>query len=636
MKKLKYILSTAVLLGFVIVTTNASEPYVASDVQVVESDFPRIRSTLSIDGDVEGLLPRHFKILEGERENNGPLVLIPPRQKPEKIDVHVLLDTHVKNIAFDSLIRSNLQGFFNHLFETDLDVHVVLSSFDGSVDYKGSDLEALLKVIEGVNFDTVYDGKIDGFRRIGDLSAQSARDGSQKIMLIANGSAFLDHRLDGVTGSALKKAIADVTQNNELTFILGHPLRSIHGIGVSDPVTVLADFSHAIPGGYLGGFGSDLTSLIDMILSQNENEFGLQYYTSYLPGEFEGAPAQFLLEGHSIHQFNYENEIQNEIIIHHVPENEIILDDSISLEIELENKEKTINGVEVEFKNADNEQASVSLVRQVNPNVSGRLKYEGKIPEHMLSADYFTYRIKVHTPYRSIGGEGVTASLPIHLYDDGIVLTAELIDDENVLWTWSGSTVDEGKSFEVWMGDELLETTSQKSYIIPLNDCNHYQIMQIKVIFEDNAKSNPSRPYEFYADLVGGGTLTEKDGVELMFNCIEDPIVADYAQFTSSTPEFNPDQNLDFEPALFYFSKLIHSDVWHTVELDSGYYGVLYYIMNFINKDQYVEYDLESTELNRSLIYKLITRVNHTEDIDSLFERALDELSARLRGNLSL
>ena len=636
LRKFEFLFLTLFFSAFVILMAKAAVPYQVTLESLDESEFPRLTASLKIEGDTDGLLPKNFKVEEGGHLNNGPLVFVPPHGSPNKIDLTVLVDAGAQTTVSQELIKANLKGLVQNLDDRQVALNLHLLTVDGTQDFLSTTQEDAFQMIDRLTF-SENDSATNVLDRIIEVASSMVHStDSQQVMLIVNGSYTPDSKPDGVTGQKMKQAIAAVSDYSDLTFVMGAPLQQIHGVRPEGSISEFSDFSHRTRGGYLGGFGADLSQLGELLVKQSPDHFLFQYYTSYPPTVVHGAQAKWYIDGGQVADLTYQAEPATELLIHHLPENELALGDQAVLSVDLENKGKAIDAVELIYKNAQGDFSSNSFIPKRSESKDKPLTYTRKLTDDLLTEDYFTYYIKVHTPYTSTGNETNAVTIPVNRYDDGIILSATLSQDKkSVGWSWSGPTVDKGKAFEVWMGDQLLSTTTDRAYSIALDDCNRYQILQVKVIFVDETKSNPSRPTEFFADDEKDPSITERDGLTLMLSCLKKKRFGTYSEFLASTSSFSPNQSMTLEKAGFYFSKLTHEDLWKNVETGHGYFELIYYIMKFLNKEQYIHHAIEHQPVQKSIIYKWISLANFTDDLKIKFDGGLSELSSRIRGNLT-
>ncbi len=637
LKEIKQITLAILFSIIVILTAKAAAPYEVTEAWIDESEFPRIQGTLSIEGENKNLLPKHLSIRENDQININPIVLMPPHPKPQKIDLHVLIDLESDDQNWGKIIQANLKSLLIYLNKKNLDTKLVLSTFQNEGENSSGILSENIEHIDSLEFKNQSEGKIDGFSKVETFAKHEKREGSQKVFLIFNGSAFEDSRPDGVTGQKMQAAIKAVNTQSDLSFVMGHPFQKIHQPRVDDPSILIADFAHSIRGGYLGGFATDLSSLGDLLLKQSEDHFVFQYYTRQHPGEFSKTPVTLAIDNQPVYQFSYQKPINSQLEIEHLPENEFNNDNLEDFSLSIKNHQKAINVSLLNYLNQDGIFESIPLLHQRADSTDDLLKFATNLKDSLLEQNSFSYYISAHTPYSTNQPETGLITLPVHIYDDGIILDAQLKDEQTVKWTWSGPTVKKGISFELWSGDKLLTTTTEKNYDVTLNDCNRYQIMQVVVIFEDQSKSHRSRPHEFYVDKNESETsITETEAAQLMLKCLEEKDIQNESMLKSLFPNFSAQSPVKLEKAAQYLTYIITPSLGQNLQKESDYFQALYYIMNFLDKEEFIHHGLEKIPLNKELIYKLITKKNYVENFETTFQEAVKELSKRIRGNLTL
>jgi len=619
-----------------IVIVKAATPYSVSVSNFNDSEFPRVQIAMKISGDTTGLFSKHIEILEGGSVNVGPQVLLPPHSTPSKINLNVLVDTSGRTSDQQDLIRTNLKGLVQYLFETDMGLAVKITSFSGQSSSSNT-LQGSINAINALNFSDSAGGAIDGFEKISAASGAPSGIGGQKVLLVVNGSNFEDEFTDNTAGAKTQKAIKDVNRNGYLTFVLGHPLRKIHAIKADDMQADFSDFSHSVPGGYLGGFGADLTSMIDLLKMQNSNDFVLQYYSTRSTSSYVGSQALLKILGNDAHTFTHGNSPSKKIFFDYLPENEIALEDATSgnstnqtvpIEVDLVNYGKMINTVELNYVNGQGSYEKLPLVHQRSSSTQDTLRYKADVPADIMENEDFSYHFSVETPYISVKGDGY--SVPVNAYN-GIILSAQTVNGNKVIWTWTVPPEIKAKKYEVWMGDKKLDTVKEKRYEIPIDadGCNRYQIVHIEVTLPDGTKSS-SKPYEYYVRGGQDGPITEKDGVNLMINCIKEKEMLTYVDVATSTDGFNLSANLTLERAGIYLTKVAAKDIFQGIEYESGDYGLLHYIMIFIDRDEYMKYGVGNKLITEKLVYKLIANANSAENLNTMYEKALGEIGNRL------
>lgn len=635
----------ASMLLFIVV--KAATGYDITVTQLNDSEFPRVQVAMNISGKVD-FLPRNIEIEEGGKANNGPLILLPPHKAPSKINLHILVDTSARTSGQADLIRSNLEAMVQHLFELDMAEGVYLSTFNGSQnDLFSNSLQGVINNLNALTFSGEITQKINGFAKISEKVSASNPSGNQKVLLIVNGSDFEDNGIEGVLGSMYSTAISKVDGSDNLAFVLGHPLRKIHAVRADDEKAPLEDLSHRLKGGYLGGFGADLTSLVDLLKMQSENDYVMQYYSIQSPGSFVGSQATIRIDGSSTQNITYKNSpVPASVSFDHLPENELIVGEVPPIEVDVAHHGNMVNAVELKYKNEAGDLKAIPLTHKRSDDVEGANKYFVDIPTDALWKDPITYYISAETPYKSIAEHGFT--LPVNSYN-GIELTAQDSFDGSgkiieIIWTWTVPADMKAKEYEVWLGDDYQETTDLKEASIPIGadgkECDRYQVVQIKVTMPDGTISK-SKPVSHFADADDDGPMTEWNGLSLMDNCLEEKKTS-ITKIRANTFGFDPVAKLTLERAGLYLAKFVSEGVWDWQEITSEgiikekSFPMIHYIMRFINREEYLQYGIGGGPIKESLVYKLIGEANHTDNINEAYANALKELSKRITGALSL
>ena len=245
---------------FLFIVVKASTSYTVSVTQFNDSEFPRVQVAMNISGNTESLYSRDIEIEEGGKSNAGPQVFLPTHTRPSKVNLHILVDTSGRTSKQENLIRSNLKALFHYIYDSEINGAIHISTFDDSYSSASTTLSEAMNNLNELTFTGEASQKIDGFRKIIDRVENAGSSGGQKVLLVVNGSDFEDNSID----SRRNNAIAAVETNEFLAFLWGHPVQKIHAVRASNQMAELVDFSHLIPGGYLGGFGADLTSMVDL------------------------------------------------------------------------------------------------------------------------------------------------------------------------------------------------------------------------------------------------------------------------------------------------------------------------------------------------------------------------------------
>jgi len=121
-----------------------------------------------------------------------------------------------------------------------------------------------------------------------------------------------------------------------------------------------------------------------------------------------------------------------------------------------------------------------------------------------------------------------------------------------------------------------------------------------------------------------------------MLECIEEKTIENGEALKSLHPNYKENSTVDLEKLTQYMTSIINPNLSQSLQKDAGYFQIIYYIMNTLNKEEYINYSLEKGPIKKEIIFKLINKINHMMDFETDFEKALKELSKRIRGNLTI
>ena len=649
-----------VLLSFV--TVRAATSYsVTVDGEVNVSAFPAVEVNLNIGGDTAGLAPNALQILEKGVENHGPLVILPPAPAGTKIDLFILLDTAGLR-ENGAVIKRKLEALADTL-EADqtTDVKLYLSTLGGNQPPKGiANAQDFRNQIAALGFGTGIPAVAGGFKEISDLADASsiARSGSQKVLLIINGTPFYRGKgvADDDTYSGLDTMIGRL-QQNFITFVVGYPFRSLQAFSSPNALDEKSP-GRTVPGGYMGSFSTDLSRIIDLLKTRDATHFKL-YYTSGLKlTEASGANVEIAVGG-SAGNFSYPAISQATPIFSYLTAPTVMLGDSVPVRIEVEPMGKMVSEAELTYMGKGSSKQTQLLKLNRLSSTAEALVYEGEIP----AGDYppkedLSFFATVYTPYNMIGGEQDRDEVAVESVDKDIILKPRA--DKNgegkvtgVTWTLSGDTVAMGSKYEIYYGgdeppgDKPLKelSASQKVFTIPIvGECDQYQIIKARVWVRagqphpkqgDWSLFSPS--FEFFDEGANRDSVTEEVGVRKMIGCLEKPAYETYDAFIKSgIVGYSATRNLNLNTLLYYLTAISDPLLKDVVEVKSRY-GLLYLFMNVINQTEYDTYSADSTNIPLKLVYKVITAVNQIDDhLKEVFNDSLGKLEIRLRGNVSI
>lgn len=621
-----------------IVVVKASTGFTVSVKDVDTSAFPQVKLSMTISGNSDKLYARHFLVNESGERNIGATLLLPPSSSKSAIDLKILLDKSGNTKQYESIIKGNLKNLINYYEDQNISINVTLSAFgdDSSKDISLSNVTSAM--IDDLTFGSNRINSAYGFAKIAELSSLSSGGDSEKIVLIVNGTQFYNDEYN----QNFKNAVKSLSDSGYITFVIGHPLQQLYPLKPSNiSMEDRSIFTNAY-GGYLGAFGADLTVIHDLFQKSYKGNYVFQYYSNQSPSS--ASYAQIYINDNQIDNINYPSisSISPSAVIY--TDNEVILGDDLPISIEIDNQGKLVNVVEMGYLNGGELQTQI-LKHNRAESTDDKLVYTGLIKEVAISTednmdgDYTGQFIKfwttIHTPYDVINTEDNPYDIPIFAYDDGIKLHYQLHPDNKIKWYWDGSSVDEGKVFQLWGGGELLGETNEKSLIVSYDKCSSYQVVKLRVSKVTNPTEEDWGLYSEPGEVFLGeeGLVNEKEGVEIMIECLnEDKREAiSIGSFVQNEPGYNASSNLDLNRMLYYFTGVISSEYKDETEYKADRFGLLYYIMNFINKEQYNEYYNLST-VPRSILFKVIANINQVSDLDKRFEIGFYQLYLRVHG----
>jgi hypothetical protein len=637
------LITAIVLTLFAFIAVKASSSCSISFKKINTGSFPMVQLDLNISGETSGLFAKNFSISENGKVNNGPIILLPPKPFNNKIDLFVLLDTSGNTQLYEPIIQSNLRSLMDYMEALGIDYNIYLTSFgysdspEDQIPENFPDNVQFGDRIDGIAFDASKPNRVYGLNKIYNFTSVPSRPDAQKVALVVNGSQFYDIDRGEDTTYSKRETINQLVSGGFDLFVIGYPLKQVNAVQTGKVED--ASLSHSVSGGYIGSFGSDLTVLADILKNRSSDKFTLVYYSGLLPLEASGSSVQIYIQNSPSGSFNYPSIDPTVQKINHTTANEVILGDPVDIGVKIDTFGKLVDLVEMFYLDKNNAVQKQILNNKRDKMENGAMVYEGFIDKNDYPEDYVRYYVRVHTPYNVIGAEEDTVSIPVFAYDNGIVLRSTVVNNTDVLWSWSGKTVDMGTEYELYAGDDLVIKTTARNFSIPVTECNRYQIVKLRVHLKDNADhpragewSLFSRPGERF---VGeDGPVTEKQGIEKMFECLKSKSAISFSSFVTGENNYQPDRDLYLEKMLYYLTGVIGQSIRNEVRYDR--YRLLYYIMNFISYNEYTTYEISSSDIPISIVYKVITNTNQTSDIYGAFKKAMDELVRRMRGSLTL
>ena len=627
------------LLTFVIV--RAADPAYSVTIEEINSEnYPQIQLSFKLTGSVENLVARHFSIYENGKINNGPIVLLPPKNPNNKIDLFIFLDRSGNTKSYESIIKSNLKSLVHYMKNNEVDLDVKMIDF-GSTDLpQNTDIKTFASEadfndsVDGLVFDSARPSKVYGLNKIDQIASSQGRSGADKVVLIINGSQFYDQKLDDATTFNVAETVNKLFNNGFTVFVTGYPLKQLHALRTLN--TEDGSLSHSVPGGYLGGFAIDLTVIDDLLKKQNTGRYVLQYYSEN-PG---GGSAQLYIQDNFVENFSYSRGDSSTPMMIHTTGNEAIEGHSLPIRVEVAPNGQLINIAEMSYLDESTPPKLVKsvLIHEKTEDTENNMIYTGEIPEGGFPSDFARYYVKVYTPYDVIGSEDEYVSIPVFAYDEDIILKSTIVNNEEVIWRWEGKTVDMGEKYQLWAGDEMIIETKDRLYTLPADECDKYQVVKVRVLLKAGADhpsagtwSNFSRQGEVFVGT--DGELTESEGINIMISCLENKEYQTNSAYIQTEPNYSASKKLYMDKMTYYVTGITDPTLKSKIRLDR--YALLYYLMNFINGTEYSKYSNSSVLIPRSMVYKVVTNSNQKDDLSGAFQTAVEELARRMRGSSS-
>lgn len=632
---------------FTVVIVRADSPFTVTINQVRTSKFPHVIVALTITENgapASNLTPKNIVIKEGGGEvNNGPLVLLPPGQSPTKIDLFILLDTSGNTMDYEEVIKGNLKALAQHLNDVGVDLNLKLLTFGGndtaySLDVQsfGADVARFRQEVDELIFDNVRPGRVFGLDKIFSLAAQGARPGAEKIALIINGSQFYDAaRGDTQTPHSLNEAIARLSEKNFITFVLGQPLKQLHE--VTSDNTEDSSLSHHLPGGYLGSFASDLTVIYELLELRSDGNYVLRYFSNLSKSSASGASGSLYIDTFSVGTINYGSVAISTPVLTHT-ESDALIGEDFAIETHVSNNGQFINGVEVVYLNAANVEKKSMLERRPSLDTLDELVYKTVISATDMPTEQLIYYFVVRTPFYESGSIADAFTTQITEFDDGIELHSIPVNNNEVVWSWTGKTVEMGTRYQLWGGDEMIIDTTQRRHAISTGDCKKYQVVKLKVLLRSNADHPLAGKWSLFSRVaeryVGSKeAITEQEGISVMVNCVEDKSATSAESFAQSEDDYQESEKLSLNKTLYYLTGVINPALRADVPLSR--YRLLYSFMQFISSQEAQDYAENTVPIPRSILYKAIANTNQSTDFENKFTEAMEEYIRRISGNTS-
>jgi len=635
--------------SFLAILAYAYNPYSADINDIDVSAYPMVRLDISLSShpaDEGDLVAKNLSIIENGKKNNGPIVVIPPGSYNNTIDLFILLDRSGNTKKYDKIIKSNLRALIKYMQDKSVDLNIKLVTFGSSGASYDLDLKKYSDNFNFFNDDigtTAFDDarveRVFGLEKIYSLAAQSYRGNAEKVALIINGSQYYDQNRGDNTTFSIAETIHMLTDMNFEVFVAGFPIKQMvmhRTLNIGND-SIADSLTGSLAGGYLGSFSSDLTGIYDLLNKKNSSKYIVQYFSELSPESSSNGSVELDILDYSAGHFTYPQINNTQPDITHNPQ-PALFGEPYNVKINVNNHGKYINAVELVYWDADGKQESIFLEHRKSEDSGGSLIYEGSIPANDLSKGNFIYYFILHTPFRTIDLYADIYVTPVLEFDSGITLIPQLVNNKEVLWRWEGDTVNKGIKYQLYGGDKMIAETYDRYYTIPLGNCDLYQIVKVRVLIRQDADhprvggwSLFSLPAEYYAG--PDGNVTEKNGIQEMFNCLIKKTATSFDDFVSNEKDYNPDNELHLNKMLEYLTGVFDTALREGMMRNR--YPVLYYFMHFISYEEMNSYSKINNNIPYSILYKVITGINQTDDFSFVYLNAKNELAEWMLGHFS-
>jgi len=644
-EKLK--LPLLILFGILVVAfiARAEDSYVVTLDPLTVNAFPAIPLSLNINLNgamATNLYARHLGISEKGIRNDGAFVVLPPKSPNPKMDLFILLDRSGNAKPYEALIKGNLKSLVRAL-KASTDLQVFINSF-GNNDTLNDGATTLVfteqfeTAVDSILFDEpVTSGarnKAQGFNRLSAIATHSqARPDADKIALVVTASPFSEDSLTSVTPEMVAHELG--AQNFTL-ITTGLPLKRL-----SSPHTQNSEdqsLSHILPGGYLGSFSTDLTLLSDLLAKRRADRTSVLYLSTLQPDEAANQTVELSIDGSPVMHFNYPSIDPTQPQLIHTPLAETSLGDTLNLSAQVDNGHQMVNQVLAQYFDNKGIRHRISLPR--NPRTTlGTIDFSANLPADLLPPDHVVYQFSTHTPYQTI--ESPIFAIPVLALDRGISLKGTLVNNKEILWSWSGPTVDMGTSYELYDGDgdKLITTTTDRHFTIPVNDCNKYQIVKLRVFIKPGAAHPRAGQWSLFSrageEYLGPtGTPTEQEGIEKLVQCLDPKTIASFKDLVSSETIYKATKPLNLVKTLYYATAIYDRRLQSAIDLDE--YTLFYSLLGILGPNDMTQYSSPDVQIPYSMLYKTITGINQTADFTGAFKEARNKRARQIFGDSTI
>ncbi|QQR83844.1 hypothetical protein IPJ72_01385 [Candidatus Peregrinibacteria bacterium] len=216
-----------------------------------------------------------------------------------------------------------------------------------------------------------------------------------------------------------------------------------------------------------------------------------------------------------------------------------------------------------------------------------------------------------------ITGEHV---VPLLSFDDGILLSSQLLGSQLIRWQWTGPTVDMADSFEIWSGDDLLMTTPKTFIDIPIDFCEPYQIISVRAHLPKNAPHPKAGEFSLFSSagerfFAPNISLTHQVALDHMRACLPINPEDDLGLFSEFIPQFDPGAPLTNHDVLNWMLFWMYD--YSPPQLRFEELKLLFMGIGFLTLD---DFNSSAPRSSEALFYHLITRMRHESHF---FEKTL-------------
>ncbi len=629
----------------------AETPYAVLPGDLDTRAFPSVELILRMGKELN-VVPSDLTLAENGAPNHGPLLLIPPGEPVgpdkavKKIDFFILLDKSGNSKPFESTVKSNLRAMAEDLALRKVDAKLILLTVGGSDSLQGSgstpfdytseskvfnlptDSKAFSLALGSSPFEDSKPIRVYGLSRLDWMASQPAREGSQKVTLIVGSTPFYDVNPNDPRSSEVYGNLPKLGRNGNLTFFLGQPLRQLF----SSKGKKAEDFTlNRIPGGYLGGFSSDLTLIYKLLSRRSLHSYKVRYFSNLMPSEASGASVSVIVG--SVLGFNFRYPpISVGVPDYTLRQQQASMGNEQPVEIAVDPKGQWIDMAEVYYYDKANARQYLPLIHSPSLDGNGRINFTGSLPKSASVSEVLKYDFSIHTPFNTLDGGNLPYIQKVVSCDPAITLEYQLHLPSQINWKWSGEAVNKATEFILFDGKDPIKSftgNGTRNFQIPVGDCDYYQIVTLGVKGPDGTWAY-SCPVEanFLKDTASDGPITEKEGVERLFLCLDPKKASSLGGYTSGKGiDYTPSAPMSLSKMLYHLTGIKDPASQGNVSL-RNYYRAFYFMATFFSRGEVELYGNSANPIPRSLLFKAITGANQSKDFANQLKAALKFMNA--------